>query len=161
MDRAWAEAWDQCDQTWRHFATLAKFVQLLKALFTIWQTFEPILATFYAIGQIYIPINGQILKNSLAICSHCLRLEFLAVIKEVQISLKVLGKKLLPSTERARKGEGGHDINCKDCSTPCGDSSNYISLSLLSHIKQSFLPYLSRIEFRLRDEMLFQASIEC
>ena len=44
----------QCDQTWRNFATLAKFRhfgkilkvfgQLLKALFTIWQNFEPTLA---------------------------------------------------------------------------------------------------------------------
>ena len=44
---------------WQNFKV---FGQLLKALFTIWQNFEPILAIFYAIGQIYIPINGQILK---------------------------------------------------------------------------------------------------
>ena len=53
----------QCDQTWRNFGTLTKnnnyLGQLLKALFTIWQIFD-------AIGQIYMPINGHILKNTLA-----------------------------------------------------------------------------------------------
>ena len=57
----------QCEQT--YLATLEKklkaFGQLLIGSFIFWQKFEPTLANFYAIGQINILINGQILKNNL------------------------------------------------------------------------------------------------
>ena len=46
--------------------------QFLEGLFGLWQFFEPTLANLNAIGQIFRIINGQILKNDLAIWSHCL-----------------------------------------------------------------------------------------
>ena len=48
------------------------FCQFRKVLFGIWQTFKTTLATFYAIEQIFIIINGQ-KRNDLAIWSHCFR----------------------------------------------------------------------------------------
>ena len=49
-----------------HFGKKLKaFGQLLIGSFIFWQKFEPTLANFYAIGQINILINGQILKNNL------------------------------------------------------------------------------------------------
>ena len=47
----------------RHFCNILKvFGQFLRLLFGIWQSFEPNFANLYAIGQIYIVINGQIEK---------------------------------------------------------------------------------------------------
>ena len=37
---------------------------------SLWQCFEPTLANFYAIGQIFLVVISQILKNDLAIWSH-------------------------------------------------------------------------------------------
>ena len=57
---------------WGKFATLAKFLNslaILRILFGIWQTFKPTLVTFYAIGQIFIVVNGQKRKHNLAIWS--------------------------------------------------------------------------------------------
>ena len=62
---------NQCDQIWRNFATLQNLQSLgriFEGLFTIWQNFKPILANF---GQIFIDIDGQMMKNNLAIWSHC------------------------------------------------------------------------------------------
>ena len=41
----------------------------LEGLLRLWQNFEPNLAYFYAIGQIFIVVNSQTLKNDLAIWS--------------------------------------------------------------------------------------------
>ena len=41
--------------------------QNLKYRFTCWQYFEPIWQRFFAVGQIYLVLNGQMLKNNLAI----------------------------------------------------------------------------------------------
>ena len=58
----------QCDQTWRNFTALAKFKkvfwQLLKLYLLFGKTLNLLWQIFYAIGQIYIPINGKILKKS-------------------------------------------------------------------------------------------------
>ena len=43
--------------------------QLFDGLFSIWQKFEPIFAKNYAIRQIFINANGQILNRYLAIWS--------------------------------------------------------------------------------------------
>ena len=44
--------------------------KILKVFFNgFWQYFKPTTANFYAIGQIFTVVNGQILKNSLAIWS--------------------------------------------------------------------------------------------
>ena len=61
---------DQCDRSWRNFANFKYQSQFWKALFSIWQHFEPPLATFYAIGNICTVANGQVLKCNLAIWSH-------------------------------------------------------------------------------------------
>ena len=45
--------------------------QTLNGLFNVWQHFEPILANRYVFGHIFIVVNGKILKNNLAIWSHC------------------------------------------------------------------------------------------
>ena len=47
----------QCGQIWRIFNVLANFLGF------IWQN-------LYAIGQIFVDENGQMLKNNLAIWSH-------------------------------------------------------------------------------------------
>ena len=60
---------NQCDKIWQTFKSLRQF---LKALFSVWQNFEPSLTIFYAIRQIYIVVNWQALKNNLANWSHCL-----------------------------------------------------------------------------------------
>ena len=51
---------------WQNFKSLwAIFVMV-----SIWQTFVPALGNIYATGQIFIVVNGQRLKNNLAIWSH-------------------------------------------------------------------------------------------
>ena len=62
----------QRDQICYFGKSLKVYRQLLKALFTIWQNFEPTLANILCNWANYIHINGQILKSSLAIWSHCL-----------------------------------------------------------------------------------------
>ena len=62
---------NQCDQIWRNFATLQNLQSLgriFEGLFTIWQNFKPTLANF---GHIVSDIDGQMMKNNLAIWSHC------------------------------------------------------------------------------------------
>ena len=44
--------------------------QFFEGLFTIWENPAPTLAILYAIGQVFIDVNGQMLKNNLAIWSH-------------------------------------------------------------------------------------------
>ena len=52
---------------WRYFKSLW---QVLEDSFSSWQYFESTLAIFHAIGQIFIVVNGHIVKNNLAIWSH-------------------------------------------------------------------------------------------
>ena len=50
---------------WQSFDTLEKSKKSLaicKGLFIIWQNFEPTLVMFYALGQIFNVVSGQILK---------------------------------------------------------------------------------------------------
>ena len=54
---------------WPH---LAKFRHLGK-LFSVRQNFKPTLAIFIHFGQIWAAVNSQIMKNNLAIWSHCRR----------------------------------------------------------------------------------------
>ena len=64
----------QCDHIWQNFATLANILRLWQHFdgsFSIWQKFVLILAKFYAIGQIFIIVNGQIINSNLAIWSLC------------------------------------------------------------------------------------------
>ena len=62
----------QCDQIWRSLATLSKHIKTL-AIFYGFLVFGKILnllwKKFHAIGQIFIVVNGQILKSYLAIWS--------------------------------------------------------------------------------------------
>ena len=54
-----SNSFNQCDQVWRNFATLAKIKSLwpfFEGLFNIWKNCEPNLATFYAIGQKFIVV---------------------------------------------------------------------------------------------------------
>ena len=65
----------QSDQCWRKFATLAifyKYLVILLGLVSIWQHFEYTLAIFFlGVGQNFIVVKVQILKNDLTIWSHC------------------------------------------------------------------------------------------
>ena len=65
----------QCVQIWRNFAILAKKIKISVhfwyGLISIWQTFLPNIAIFYASRQIIIVENGRGLNNNLAIWSHC------------------------------------------------------------------------------------------
>ena len=60
---------------WQKFLTLAKTLELL---FSNLQHFEPTLANFYALGQFYIAVNGQNLRNrdsrTSPICDRLLRI---------------------------------------------------------------------------------------
>ena len=58
---------EQCDQIWQN---LKVFGQFWYGLFCIWQAIIHTATIFYATGQIFIVINGQRLKNNLAIWSH-------------------------------------------------------------------------------------------
>ena len=66
-----------------HFGNNFKvFGQLLKGLLTIWQNIWRLnlhCQIFYAFGQIYILINGQILKNILPVWSHWFQRSFLTL----------------------------------------------------------------------------------
>ena len=66
----------QCDQIWQNFATVEKFkilCQFLDCLWSIWQNNKHPLVSFYAIGQIFIAVNGLILiKKS----SHLVTLNY-------------------------------------------------------------------------------------
>ena len=52
---------------WHNFTSLGQF---LVGLFNIWQNVNLTLAK--AIGQVFIVVDSHILKNNLAIWSHCL-----------------------------------------------------------------------------------------
>ena len=69
-----AQSLSQCDQIWQNFATLAALKSFLGnfwyGLFCILQNCLHTLAIFYATGLIFIAVNGQRLKNNLAIWSH-------------------------------------------------------------------------------------------
>ena len=56
----------------RHFGKKIKIsVHFWYGLISIWQTFLPNIAIFYASRQIIIVENGRGLNNNLAIWSHC------------------------------------------------------------------------------------------
>ena len=58
----------QCDHIWRNFATYAKYYKSLaiaEALFEIWQTFIDVIV------QVSISANAKMIKQNLAIWSHC------------------------------------------------------------------------------------------
>ena len=58
-------------EKFRHLGKILKRVwPFLEWLFSIWQNWEHTLAIFYALGQIFVVLNGQMLKNNLAIWSH-------------------------------------------------------------------------------------------
>ena len=54
--------------------------------FSLWQSFEPTLANFYAIGQFFIIVNSQILKNDLAIWSHWLQTFIIFLLQKFQLT---------------------------------------------------------------------------
>ena len=57
---------DQCDQIWQNVTTLEKLYILwlfFEDLFFIGQNFDPNWANCYDIGQIFIVVNGTILKR--------------------------------------------------------------------------------------------------
>ena len=57
---------NQCDQNWQNFATSTKFYKSLsnvQGLFSAWKILKTTLVTFYAIGEIFIIVNDQILKK--------------------------------------------------------------------------------------------------
>ena len=61
----------QCDQIWRNFATLAKNLKywvILGGFIYCLANFGTTLASF---GQMFVHVNGQMLKNNLATWSHC------------------------------------------------------------------------------------------
>ena len=46
---------------------------MVEGLFSVWQFFEPTLAKLLFLGQPFNPVHGQILKNNIAIWSHCIQ----------------------------------------------------------------------------------------
>ena len=62
-----------CDQIWQNYATLAKYLKswaILGGYLLLGKIQELLGQIFYAIGQPFGHINGQMLKNNLAIWSH-------------------------------------------------------------------------------------------
>ena len=59
--------------------------------FSLWQSFEPTLANFYAIGQFFIIVNSQILKNDLAIWSHWLQTFIIFLLQKISTHLCPVG----------------------------------------------------------------------
>ena len=70
----YSSTWIQCDQIWRNFAALVllSLCNYYESLNNIWQKFWFTLAILNATGQIFNAVNGQTLKNNLAILSHWL-----------------------------------------------------------------------------------------
>ena len=55
----------------RHFGKkLEVYGNIFKVNFIFVQVLNPFWNNFYALGQVFIVVNGQILKNNLAIWSH-------------------------------------------------------------------------------------------
>ena len=53
---------------WQTPQSLGKFIE---GLFTSWQKLDLLWQILYAIGQIFVDVNGQMLENNLAVWSHC------------------------------------------------------------------------------------------
>ena len=51
--------------------TFKNIVQTFESLFFVWQNFELTFANFINFGQIWVVVSSQIIKNNLAIWSHC------------------------------------------------------------------------------------------
>ena len=65
---------NQCDQRCWNFATLQKFRNLrnnLRVYLVLGKPVYPLWCNLYALGQIFIAVNGKVLENNLAIWSHC------------------------------------------------------------------------------------------
>ena len=77
--------WFAC-AVWPDWAQFHLFGEIVKVLnifwdFSIWQNIQPTLTHFvYAIGQVFIAENGQMLNNSIAVWSHCLHVHSIALI---------------------------------------------------------------------------------
>ena len=68
---------NHCDQIWQEIATLAfsfKPWALFKGFLLFFQILNLLLQILFATGQIFIDVNGHMLKNNLAIWSHWLQL---------------------------------------------------------------------------------------
>ena len=88
----------------------SSYVDYMKAApgFSVWQNFVPTKANFYAIGQIFIVANGQIMKQNQAIWSHWLLSIFRTLRPHVLylISFEFLNAKILRphgSTQKRRQ----------------------------------------------------------
>ena len=64
----------QCDQIWRNFTNFGKIFKVLGNFSRVYVFFGKILGQlfhiYFTLGQILIDVNGQLLKNNLAIWSH-------------------------------------------------------------------------------------------
>ena len=69
--------WQKCKNLWWACKGLWQKCKNLwwarKGLFIALKNYEPTLAKFHAFGEIFIDVNGQILKNNLSIWSPCLQ----------------------------------------------------------------------------------------
>ena len=70
-----AESIVQCDQIWQSYASLAESLQYWAIFFgggylLFGKILELLWQILYPIGQISVQVNGQMLKNNLAIWSH-------------------------------------------------------------------------------------------
>ena len=71
---------------WQNFLL---FWQNLDGSFCIWQSFELTLAIFYDNSQIFIVERDQILKDNLAIWSHCLEPFLTKPVLTIQLAHKL------------------------------------------------------------------------
>ena len=53
----------QCDQIWRNSATLANMFNIFKIYLVLGKVFNSLWHNLYAFGQLFIAVNGQILKT--------------------------------------------------------------------------------------------------
>ena len=76
-------SYDQCDQSgeispfWQNLQSLGQIFKVLGNFLRVYLLFRKLLdrlwQIYYTIGQVFIVVNGQIMKNKLAIWSHWLR----------------------------------------------------------------------------------------
>ena len=66
---------NQCDQIWQNFARFGRIFKVLGNFGGNYLLFGKILELLWQVlrntGRIYVHVNGQMLKNNLAIWSHC------------------------------------------------------------------------------------------
>ena len=61
----------QCDQIWRIIATLQNLYRFCGVYLLFGKILELLWQILYGIGKFFIHVNGRMLKNNLAIWSHC------------------------------------------------------------------------------------------